>query len=58
MLASHPNFRVYSKDSAEYVWLLYEPETISPRSDGSGKHLSDWLAEMLDPSAQWDSVMS
>jgi hypothetical protein len=55
-LASHPNFRVYSKDSAEHVWLLFEPETISPRSDGSGKHLADWLAEMLDPDAQWDSV--
>jgi len=55
-LASHTNFRVYSKDSADHVWLLYEPETISPHSDGSGKHLSDWLTEMLDPSAQWDSV--
>jgi len=55
-LASHPNFRVYSKDSLEHVWLLYEPETISPHSDGTGEHLSDWLTAMLDPSATWDSV--
>jgi hypothetical protein len=38
------------------VWLLYEPETISPHSDGSGEHLSDWLEAMLDPSAEWNSV--
>jgi hypothetical protein len=55
-LATHTNFRVYSKDSADHVWLLYEPETISPHSDGSGVHLSDWLSEMLDPSATWNSV--
>jgi len=55
-LADHTNFRVYSKDSQDHVWLLYEPETISPHADGTGKHLSDWLSEMLDPSAQWDSV--
>lgn len=56
VLASHPNFRVYSKDSAEHVWLLYEPETISPRPDGSGEHLADWLADMLDPDSDWNSV--
>lgn len=56
ILASHDNFRVYSKDSAEHVWLLYEPETISPHSDGTGTHLSDWLREMLDPKATWTSV--
>jgi hypothetical protein len=55
-LADHPNFRIYSKDSAEHVWLLFSPETISPNTDGSGKVLSDWLDEMLDPSATWDSV--
>ena len=55
-LAGHNNFRVYSKDSQDHVWLLYEPETISPHSDGSGEHLSDWLTAMLDPSATWDSV--
>jgi hypothetical protein len=55
-LTSHENFRVYSKDSGNHVWLLYEPETISPRSDGSGKVLADWLDEMLDPDASWDSV--
>jgi hypothetical protein len=55
-LADHPNFRVYSKDSAEHVWLLYSPATIAPSSDGTGEHLSDWLDDMLDPSATWDSV--
>jgi hypothetical protein len=55
-LAGHDNFRVYSKDSQDHVWLLYEPETISPHSDGSGEHLSDWLEAMLDPSAEWNSV--
>ncbi|NVB85056.1 MAG: hypothetical protein HOV81_42205 [Kofleriaceae bacterium] len=56
VLASHPNFRIYSKDSGDHVWLLYEPETISPRPDGSGEHLADWLRDMLDPSADWNSV--
>jgi hypothetical protein len=55
-LASHSNFRVYSKDSGNHVWLLFSPLTVSPRSDGSGKHLSDWLAEMLDPDSEWNSV--
>lgn len=55
-LASHPNFRVYSKDSGEHVWLLFPPETVSPHSDGSGKHLAAWLDEMLDPDATWNSV--
>ena len=55
-LATHTNFRVYSKDSGEHVWLLFGPDTISPRKDGTGKHLSDWLAEMLDPDADWKSV--
>jgi hypothetical protein len=55
-LASHPNFRVYSKDSGEHVWLLFEVETVSPRKDGSGKRLSDWLTEMLDPDSDWNSV--
>ncbi len=55
-LANHPNFRVYTKDSGQHVWLLFQPGTVSPRADGTGKHLSDWLNEMLDPDAQWDSV--
>ena len=55
-LASHPNFRVYSKDSGQHVWLLYEPETVSPRADGSGEHLSDWLDDMLDLGSSWSSV--
>jgi hypothetical protein len=55
-LATHPNFRVYSKDSVDHVWLLYELETTVPRSDGTGTHLSDWLTDMLDPSSTWDSV--
>src|SRR5262245_49268116 len=55
-LATHTNFRVYSKDSDRHVWLLYEPETISPNMDGSGEHLSDWLKAMLDPGATWTSV--
>jgi pectinacetylesterase len=55
-LVPHPNFRVYSKDSVDHVWLLYEPETISPHSDGTGEHLADWLSAMLDPSSQWNSV--
>ncbi len=55
-LANHQNFRVYSKDSADHVWLLYAPDTISPRKDGGGKHLADWLAEMFDPDSSWDSV--
>ncbi len=54
-LASHANFRVYSKDSDKHVWLLYEPETISPDADGSGEHLSQWLTDMLD-GATWNSV--
>jgi hypothetical protein len=55
-LANHTNFRVYSKDSVDHVWLLYEPETISPHTDGSGTHLADWLAQMFDPSSTWNSV--
>ena len=55
-LATHPNFRVYSKDSMDHVWLLYPPDTISPRSDGTGEHLAKWLDEMLDPKATWNSV--
>jgi len=55
-LASHPNFRVYSKDSGQHVWLLFGVDTVSPRPDGSGKHLAQWLEEMLDPSAEWNSV--
>jgi hypothetical protein len=55
-LASHPNFRVYSKDSCEHVWLLFSPDTVSPRRDGTGEHLATWLSDMLDPSASWDSV--
>jgi len=55
-LASHKNFRVYSKDSGEHVWLLFPPDTVSPKKDGSGKHLAVWLDEMLDPDAAWDSV--
>jgi hypothetical protein len=55
-LASHENFRVYNKDSGEHVWLLFEVETISPKRDGSGMHLSDWLHDMLDPDADWNSV--
>ena len=56
VLASHPNFRVYTKDSGQHVWLLFGVDTISPRPDGSGKHLSDWLVEMLDPDSDWKSV--
>lgn len=55
-LANHPNFRVYSKDSGEHVWLLFPPDTVSPHKDGSGKHLAAWIEEMLDPDATWDSV--
>jgi hypothetical protein len=55
-LAGHPNFRVYSKESLDHVWLLYGPDTISPRADGSGEHLAKWLADMLDPDADWQSV--
>jgi hypothetical protein len=51
-LASHSNFRVFSKDSEQHVWLLFEPETVS----SSSKLLSDWLAEMLDPGSAWKSV--
>jgi Pectinacetylesterase len=55
-LASHTNFRVYTKDSGQHVWLLFEPGKVTPRSDGTGEHLSDWLSDMLDPDAQWGSV--
>jgi hypothetical protein len=56
VLAGHDNFRVYSKDSAVHVWLLNAPATIAPHDDGSGEHLDQWLDEMLDPSATWNSV--
>lgn len=55
-LASYDNFRVYTKDSGQHVWLLFEPSKVTPRPDGSGKHLSDWLDEMFDPDSAWDSV--
>lgn len=55
-LATHTNFRVYSKDSMDHVWLLYTPDTISPHSDGTGEHLGTWLTDMLNPDAKWDSV--
>jgi hypothetical protein len=40
------------------VWLILEPTKIVPRPDGTGKHLSEWIEEMLDPDADWDSVAS
>lgn len=55
-LASHSNFRVYTKDSGQHVWLILELGKVSPRSDGTGQHLSDWMSEMLDPDAEWNSV--
>jgi hypothetical protein len=55
-LVTHPNFRVYSKDSGEHVWILFSVGTVSPRRDGSGQHLSDWLEDMLDPDSDWKSV--
>jgi hypothetical protein len=55
-LATHSNFRVYTKDSGEHVWLLFEPETVAPRPDGKGTILATWLADMLDPSSDWKSV--
>jgi hypothetical protein len=55
-LASLPNFRAYTKDSGQHVWLLFELDRISPRADGGGKHFGDWLEEMLDPSSDWASV--
>ena len=55
-LASHSNFRVYTKDSGQHVWLLLEPGKIAPRPDGTGKHLSDWIHEMLDPDSDWESI--
>ncbi|MBA3462361.1 MAG: hypothetical protein H0T46_20535 [Deltaproteobacteria bacterium] len=55
-LASHDNFRVYTKDSGEHVWLLFPPDTVSPRKDGSGKHLATWINEMLDGDSGWASV--
>jgi len=54
-LAGHDNFRVYSKDSGQHVWLLFELDTISPRADGSGEHLSKWLFDMFDAD-DWSSV--
>lgn len=55
-LANHKNFRVYTKDSGEHVWLLFPPDTVSPRRDGSGKHLAVWINEMLDGDDGWDHV--
>ena len=55
-LASHGNFRVDTKDSGRHVWLILELGTVSPRTDGTGQHLSEWMSEMLDPDSQWDSV--
>lgn len=55
-LAGHDNFRAYTKDSGQHVWLLFQVESISPRPDGSGEHLADWLSDMLDPDAEWNSV--
>jgi len=52
-LASHPNFRVFSKDSGLHVWLLSDP--MSSVTSG-GTDLSAWLTAMLDPGATWDSV--
>lgn len=56
VLASHPNFRVYTKDSGQHVWLLFQLGTISPNPDGSGMHLADWIDDMFDPSSDWKSV--
>ena len=55
-LASHPNFRVYSKDSGGHVWLLFGLDTVSPRADGSGEHLAKWISDMLDSGSSWNSV--
>jgi Pectinacetylesterase len=52
-LASHPNFRVFSKDSGLHVWLLSDP--LSSVTSGSSD-LSTWLTDMLDPGASFDSV--
>jgi hypothetical protein len=52
VLAGHSNFRVFSKDSEQHVWLLFEPETVASGT----KLLSTWLAEMFDPGSDWKSV--
>jgi hypothetical protein len=56
VLASHPNFRVYAKESASHVWLLFEVETTISGLNGKGTVLGDWLSDMLDPSSDWKSV--
>jgi hypothetical protein len=56
VLPSHPNFRVYSKDSGQHVWLLYEVETVSPNSTGTGQRFDKWLEDMFDPDSDWNSV--
>jgi hypothetical protein len=55
-LATHPNFRMYTKDSDLHVWLIRELDTVSPDTSGAGEHLAAWLTDMLDPKATWDSV--
>ena len=55
-LASHPNFRMYTKDSALHVWLIRPLDTVSPDMNGSGEHLAQWLSDMLEPGTTWDSV--
>jgi hypothetical protein len=55
-LAAGDNFRVYAKDSGEHVWLLFAPDTVSPRRDGTGKHLAVWIDEMLSLDSGWDNV--
>jgi hypothetical protein len=56
VLASHDNFRAYTKDSGQHVWLLFQLDSISPRPDGSGEHFAAWLEDMLDLSSDWNSV--
>ena len=55
-LASHANFKVFSIDSAQHVWLLRQPLTGVTASTANKADLETWLTQMLDDDAAWSTV--
>lgn len=53
-LATHTNFRVFTKESGLHVWLV--PNKMSTVTSSNNTNLDQWLTDMLDPSKPFTSV--
>jgi hypothetical protein len=54
ILADHPNFRVYTIDSGQHVWLL---GTTMGVTESGGMNLSRWVTDLVDGNDGWDHVI-